>query len=161
LKRTVPLVITFLGGVILIVAFFIPPAEGWGEEVNIWFDVIASIAFVLGGGNLLKMNLMKVSQQKPGWAYAAITVIAFLATLTIGLFKMGVPPQDNYPEYSWSGNFNEENSGFWYLYEYAFKPLTATMFSMLAFYVASAAFRAFRAKNFEAILLAEPSPACG
>jgi hypothetical protein len=39
---------------------------------------------------------------------------------------------------------------FWWLYEYAFKPLTATMFAMLAFYIASAA---FRAKNIEAVLL--------
>ena len=58
-----------------------------------------------------------------------------------------------YPDFSWSGDYREIGSPFWWLYEYAFKPLTATMFSMLAFYIASAAFRAFRAKNFEAILL--------
>lgn len=52
-----------------------------------------------------------------------------------------------------SGETQGTGSTFWWVYEYAFKPLTATMFSMLAFYVASAAFRAFRAKNFEAILL--------
>ncbi|MCH8830044.1 MAG: hypothetical protein IID45_10760, partial [Planctomycetes bacterium] len=56
-------------------------------------------------------------------------------------------------KYAWSGAYREQGAAFWWLYEYAFKPLTATMFAMLAFYVASAAFRAFRAKNTEAILL--------
>ena len=51
------------------------------------------------------------------------------------------------------GETQGSGSMFWWFYEYAFKPLTSTMFAMLAFYVASAAFRAFRAKNFEAILL--------
>ncbi|MHC4966643.1 MAG: hypothetical protein ACYTGE_17265, partial [Planctomycetota bacterium] len=46
-----------------------------------------------------------------------------------------------------------QSTPFWWLYEYVFKPLQATTFAMLAFYVASAAFRAFRAKNIEAILL--------
>jgi hypothetical protein len=56
-------------------------------------------------------------------------------------------------KYNWSGEYRETGTPFWWLYEYAFKPLTATMFAMLAFYVASAAFRAFRAKNVEAALL--------
>jgi hypothetical protein len=44
-------------------------------------------------------------------------------------------------------------SAFGWIYEYALVPLTSTLFALLAFFVASAAFRAFRAKNTEAILL--------
>jgi hypothetical protein len=153
MKRTVPLIITALGGFVLIIAFFIPYTEGWGDVAAIWFDVLAAIAFVLGGGNLLKMNLKRISDHRPGWGYAAVTLVAFLFTLTVGLGKIGVHPAENHPSVAWSGSYREIGGPFWWLYEYAFRPLTATMFAMLAFYVASAAFRAFRAKNLEATLL--------
>lgn len=153
MKRFVPLLITALGGFILIVAYFIPQTQGWGEIAAIWFDVLAAVAFVLGGGNLIKVHLQKVSDRKAGWAYSVITLAAFLITLSVGLGKCGVNPNEQFPAHAWSGSYREIGSPFWWLYEYAFKPLTATMFAMLAFYVASAAFRAFRAKNIEAILL--------
>ena len=153
MKRTVPLLITAIGGFVLVIAYFIPYAQGWGENTAIWFDILASIAFILGGGNLLKIHLKKVSDQVEGWAYSLITLVAFLVTLFVGLFKIGVHPNPMFIDYAWSGEYREMGSPFWWLYEYAFKPLTATMFSMLAFYIASAAFRAFRAKNLEAILL--------
>jgi hypothetical protein len=153
MKRTVPLLITALGGFVLIVAYFIPATQGWGEVAAIWFDILAAIAFILGGGNLLKIHLRKMSDRKAGWGYSAITVAAFAITLFAGLAKLGVNPNEQFPAFAWSGSEREIGSVFWWLYEYAFKPLTATMFAMLAFYVASAAFRAFRAKNVEAILL--------
>ena len=153
MKRTVPLLITAVGGFVLVIAYFIPATQGWGEFTAIWFDILAAIAFILGGGNLLKIHLKKVSDQAKGWAYSLITLLAFLLTLFVGLFKVGVHPNPMFVDFSWSGEYREMGSPFWWLYEYAFKPLTATMFSMLAFYIASAAFRAFRAKNLEAILL--------
>jgi hypothetical protein len=153
MKRNVPLLITAIGGFVLIVAYFIPATQGWGEVAAIWFDILAAIAFVLGGGNLLKIHLQKVSDKGTGWGYSLITVLAFLLTLFVGLGKIGVNPNHMYPDFAYSGDYREIGSPFWWLYEYAFKPLTATMFAMLAFYIASAAFRAFRAKNIEAIML--------
>ena len=40
-----------------------------------------------------------------------------------------------------------------WLYDYVFKPCNQTMFALLAFFIASAAFRAFRARNTESALL--------
>lgn len=47
----------------------------------------------------------------------------------------------------------KENSLFDWVFQNMFVPLDATMFSLLAFYIASAAFRAFRARSFEATAL--------
>ncbi|MEW6752920.1 MAG: hypothetical protein AB1505_18365 [Candidatus Latescibacterota bacterium] len=153
MRRTVPLLITAVGGFVLLVAYFIPATEGWGEVAAIWFDVLASIAFILGGGNLVRVHLKRTSARGPGWAYSVVTLAAFAITLVVGLGKIGVHPNPQFPSFAWSGTYRETGSPFWWLYEFAFKPLTATMFAMLAFYVASAAFRAFRARNVEAILL--------
>ena len=153
MKRTIPLFITALGGFVLIIAYFLPFSQGWGEIAAIWFDILAATAMILGGGNLLKIHLKKVSDRVSGWGYSIVTLLAFSAVLFVGLTKVNVNPNPQYPDEVWSGSYREIGSSFWWAYEYAFKPLTATMFSMLAFYVASAAFRAFRAKNIEAILL--------
>ncbi len=153
MKRTIPLLICGFAGFAILLSYFSPQTSGAGEHVAIWFDVLAAMAFVLGGGNLLFLHLKKVSDQRQGWAYSGIILIAFFTTLYVGLVKFGVHPNPKHPLVAYSGSYREEGAPFWWLYEYAFKPLTATMFAMLAFYVASAAFRAFRAKNIEAILL--------
>lgn len=95
MKRTIPLLITALSGFVLIFAYFVPATQSWGEVVAIWFDILAAIAFILGGGNLLKVQLQKISDRKPGWGYAAVTLIAFAATLMIGLLKLGVRPAES------------------------------------------------------------------
>ncbi len=89
LKRMMPLLITATVGFVLIVASFIPATVGWGEVAAVWFDILAAVAFILGGGNLLKVQLKKISDQAAGWGYAVVTLVAFLVTLFVGLLKVG------------------------------------------------------------------------
>jgi hypothetical protein len=49
--------------------------------------------------------------------------------------------------------WGREGRVFVWIYDHVFDPCNSTMFSLLAFFVASAAFRAFRARNAEAALL--------
>ena len=153
MKRLVPLTIAIVAGFVLLIANFIPFAENWGLTAQEWFNILAVGAMLLGGGNLIKLHLMKVSSKKEGWGYSAITIICFFLVLVVGLLQMGVHPNPKYPAFAWSGYVLEEGSGLWWIYEHMVVPLTSTMFAMLAFYVATAAFRAFRAKNTEATLL--------
>nr|MBA3542144.1 hypothetical protein [Deltaproteobacteria bacterium] len=53
------------------------------------------------------------------------------------------------PQMEWGTNGRVRT----WIYNYIFAPCNATMFALLAFFVASAAFRAFRARNLEAGLL--------
>jgi len=157
MKRTIPLAITFIVGVVLIVSKFIPhmPFGTLGEDFSVYFDIIATFAFILGGGNLLKVHADTIYRQRSGWGYSAICLIGFFITMVIGLLKFGAVngrivvgwPGD------WKGDIADPAIWFSSIYEYVFKPLAATMFALLAFYVASASYRAFRAKNVEATVL--------
>ncbi len=153
MKRLIPLWICGSAGILLIITHFIPFTKDWGKHVEIWFEILAGFAFILGGANILKVHLKKVSDKVPGWGYSIILLACFIVTLVVGVGKIGVHPSLDYPHIGFSGAYNDPGSAFWFAYEYAYRPLTATMFAMLAFYIASAAFRAFRAKNIEAVLL--------
>jgi hypothetical protein len=148
LKRSVPIFITFIVGTVLILSFFIPhkPFGRLGEEFSVFFDIISVFAFVLGGGNLVRMHGDKIYKRVSGWGYSAVCLVGFFVTLTVGLFKLGNP-------WGIQGDLTEQGSTFFGIYEFIFKPLGATMFALLAFYVASASYRAFRAKNAEATIL--------
>ncbi|MFQ6676126.1 MAG: hypothetical protein ACE5LH_07245 [Fidelibacterota bacterium] len=53
----------------------------------------------------------------------------------------------------WGAHLLAQGSLFKWMFDYVFTPLSATMFALLAFFVASASYRAFRIRNFEATLL--------
>jgi len=146
MRREVPLFITFFIGVLLILAVFIPPIETLGEDFTVFFDIIAVFAFFLGGGNLVRVHASKLMGKKRDWQFSLVTLAGFLITLAVGLFKIGNPGGISAAP-TLAGSLFQE------IFDYVLVPLGATMYSLLAFFVASASYRAFRAKNREATIL--------
>lgn len=154
MTKTVPVTIATLVGFLMIVAYFFPPLLSWRDIAQEWYTILAALAMLLGGTNLCIHHLKKVSDREAGWGFSAVTLLALFGTLGVGLLKVGVVPE-SVPllDHHWSGQPLQEGSAFWWIFQYLYSPILSTMFALLAFYVASAAFRAFRAKNVEAMLL--------
>ena len=146
MRRQIPLIITFFIGTLLTVSVFIPPMESIKETFTLYFDIIAVFAFFLGGSNLLRVHLTKLSKRKRDWTYSIVTVAGFAIVLIIGLFKIGNPG-------GIAASPTADGALFQKLFDYILVPLGSTMYALLAFFVASASYRAFRAKNREATIL--------
>jgi hypothetical protein len=146
MKRQAPLLITLVVGIVLTFSYFSPRFSGLGEDFSVFFDIISVFAFILGGGNLVKIHGDAIYRRRAGWGYSVVCLVGFFATLVIGMFKLGNPE-------GIQGDVTIPGSMFDGIYEFIFQPLAATMFASLAFYVASASYRAFRAKTLEATVL--------
>lgn len=146
MKRQIPLFITFFVGTLLIISVFSPPIETLGEDFSVFFDIIAVFAFFLGGGNLLRVHLMKVSQRRRDWVYSIVTLLGFALMLWAGLFKI-------WNEGGMGASVTAEGSLFGMIFDSVLIPLQSTMYALLSFFIASASYRAFRAKNREATIL--------
>ena len=159
MKRMIPRVITSVVGILLILTSFVArPGEGdsapWlvdafiyiDTNFSVWFGILAVFAFILGGASLLKSHVSKIMGRRRDWPYSLVTVVSFLAVLLIGLFKLGGPV-------GLQGEVTDSGAWFMVIFAAIYGPLTATLSSLLAFFVASAAYRAFRLRSVEAGVL--------
>jgi hypothetical protein len=135
--------LTAFVGITYVVQFFVPhkPFSGLQDTVTDWVSIIAAFAIWLGALNLMKVSGDTIYRKEKGWPYSAVIIAGFLVTCVVGFFFSG---------YS---HFQDLGTPFDWIYQNVYNPLSATMFAMLAFYVASASYRAFRARNREATLL--------
>ena len=148
MRREVPIIITSIAGLVFAISYFVPML---GETENLfgdWVSIVQAFAVWLGLLNLSKVSLDKIYRKREGWIYALLTLVALVGTLVIG-FWSGITALND-PDYT---SFRDAGLSFDWVFRWVYTPLTSTMFSMLAFFVASASYRAFRARNFEATLL--------
>ena len=126
---------------------FVPRLLAYADRnFSVWFAILAVFAFALGGANLIKSHGMKVAKRRSDWPYSVITLVSFAVVLVIGLLKVGGAP-------GWQGAVTDAGTAFAWVFEAVNGPLQATLFSLLAFFVVSAAYRSFRLRSLEASIL--------
>ena len=150
MRREIPIIITTVSGLVFAISYFIPH-QPFGElesKFGDWVTIVQAFAVWLGALNLLKISFEKVSRKAADAPYAIIIIVSLIITLGVGFYD-GYSGMAQDPPVS----FRDTGTNFDWLFRYIYTPLAATMFSMLAFFVASASYRAFRARNVQATLL--------
>ena len=95
--------------------------------------IIATFALLLGVVNVVTAHWHRVRTKKPGGVYSIVLLVSLTVTLLIG-----------------SGGPTSTSAKF--IFEFILQPLEATFFALLALFIATAAFRAFRVRSLETLL---------
>jgi hypothetical protein len=131
--------ITFAIGLFALIDYFVPHriVTSLGQRITQWIPVVASTALILGAISLFQHHILRLIRRHPDRLYSVVALAAMAGATFLGM-AFGV----------------EDGSLFDTLvFETIYMPLTTAMFSLLAFFLASAAFRSFRIRNLEAGLL--------
>ncbi len=137
MRKTGPVVLGFIIGLLMLIQYFTPHPwiEARYNNVLDWKQVVFGITLILGVISLFLFHWRKIERREKGWGYSVITVAGLFFMIAAAIAFS--PARGPYP----------------WMFEYVQAPMQSTMFALLAFYVASASYRAFRARGFHAALL--------
>jgi len=149
IKRQLAIIVMSAMGFIALSGYFVnwtKLRDFTDKDATNFYMIIAGFAAFLGCLNLLQLHLKKIAYKRENWQYSIFTLIGFIIMIIFGFIYNG-------SDVNMGPHLKNEESAFYWMYNYIYLPLGSTMFALLAFFVASASYRAFRIRNFEATLL--------
>lgn len=138
MKSSTPLiVITFIVSIIIIVDFFVPGLNlsSMTSEMQNWGVIIAAFALGLAAVNLIRIHGRRIMLRRGEWWNSALLLFFLLFMIVVGIFA------------------GTTNTAYAFGFDNILTPLGSTMYAMLAFWIASAAYRSFIARSTEAATL--------
>ena len=138
MKRTIPLIIVITLGFLFVGYVFIPHniSHRYFDWYRSWVFAMAPFGMILAIMSMTLAHTTRIQRKVPNWQYSIVTLAGLYLTGAAGFIwgrQAGTP-------YMW-------------IFENIQMPMAATMFALLAFYIASAAYKAFRARSAEATVL--------
>lgn len=140
MKKTIPLIVVIVGGLVWLAWVFVPHrylADNFYYDFYLpWARAMAPGGLLLGVISLSMMHQAKIRRRAPKWQYSYFFFAGFIVTTLAGFI-----------------GGTQKGGLYMWIFENMQVPMSATMFSLLAFYMASAAYKAFRARSPEATVL--------
>ncbi|PZR98078.1 MAG: hypothetical protein DLM69_09110 [Candidatus Chloroheliales bacterium] len=142
--------IIYVTAIIVFATFFITaqgptPANPKGSEAyraGILLPALAALltgfALLLGLANLARVHLGRIQRQERNWPYSVALLLSAVLTVAVGTVVGGSGPN---------------SAGAAWIFNNVYQPLGSTFYSLLAFFIAAAAFRALRARTVEMTIL--------
>ncbi len=96
-----------------------------------WVAIVLAFALFLGFANVISVHWNRIRTQNATSIYSIVLLISLAATLFVGLIS------------------GPNSDGSQFIFDFILQPLEATFFSLLAIFIATAAYRAFRIRNLE------------
>jgi len=138
MRTQLAVIIAFFSGMVMVVAFFVPwkPLEDLSQDLLTFVTIVGGFTLLLGIVNIMQANLRAVKRKESQWGFKLLLIVT-LITMALSSFIWGT----------------QEGTVYHWMFQNMQAPMMSTMFSLLAFFIASAAYRAFRARTFQATVL--------
>ena len=136
MRKEIPLIITFLMAMLA----FIPSVFQITEfDVRAWVDdkfiAMECVMLLMGAINLTRIHASNIRRRRNYWMASVVLLVALYGYIFLGIYE------------------TTQGEHFDWIYMNILEPINTTMFALIAFYIASAAYRAFRVRSAEAAVL--------
>jgi len=137
MKLKIPLAITIVLVLLEVADYFfqVPVINSIARDVTVATLVMSACAIGIGIISLARIHVTRITKKRPHSLESAIMLVTLAAFILVGAVLGSADP--NYV----------------YMFQNIIVPLDSTMFSLAGFFMASAAYRAFRARSNEALIL--------
>lgn len=137
MRNELPLLIGSLYAAIVIFDYYIklPALQAVAKEIIDWGVIMSAFALVLASMNMVRKHGRAVMRREKNSLYSGILLV-----LLIAMAFFGITQGTNSAPFRW-------------LYDNVMQSVSPSIYASVAFYLLSAAFRTFRARNLDATLL--------
>ncbi|MBN1582696.1 MAG: hypothetical protein JXA89_18440 [Anaerolineae bacterium] len=142
LKRLFHIILTVIAlstGIIVLLSFVINSANlrAWRGVLVEWTVIVVAFALFIGVLNVLNVHAQRVLKGQ-SVIYSLILVGAFSIVFVSGILPKDLLPS-NFPQFTGPDGLVMD-----FVFRYIQRPVQATLFSLMAFFIVTAAWRAFR-----------------
>lgn len=177
-RRKVVWFFTFFSGLFYVLLWLWPAphdraegdaSRGFSEHVSFFLqdstnifgglsNILTAMLLLLGVFSLIRVHIVKLAKQQKDWVFSVVLLVSLFSIAIVGyngwltelrmepaeLERIGQLSPNDWPTYKKAQDF---------MFDGLLQAMDAAMFSIIAFYILSAAYRAFRIRSVEATIL--------